>query len=299
MKRGQPTAILVGDEHLREDIPICRTDDFLSEQERKVLWLRGLQAKYGCPVLSSGDMFDRWKPPLSLVAMALRCMADEYITVPGNHDLPGHNINMLEKSGLAVLSAAKRVRVALEPIHTDQFELYPFPWGSALKPHSEPAKSLPCVAVAHVMTWVGDMPWPGCEDLEASKLLDHMKGYDLVLTGHNHKTFVVEKNGRLLVNPGSLMRTTAIQTDHKPCVFLWYARTNEVVPVYVPINKGVISRRHINSKEEKDERMQAYVSSFNEKYKTTISFDDNLEAFYRKNHVRQSVKDLIGESKGG
>ena len=62
MKRTKQTqtnidAILTGDWHLREDTPICRTDDFQTAQWEKVRIISDLQKKYNCPVIHSGDLF--------------------------------------------------------------------------------------------------------------------------------------------------------------------------------------------------------------------------------------------------
>ena len=54
MKRADnrtPSAILTADWHLRDDQPICRTDDFWSTQWRKVNAVTELQTRHGCPVI--------------------------------------------------------------------------------------------------------------------------------------------------------------------------------------------------------------------------------------------------------
>lgn len=292
MKR-KPAAILTGDLEWRATVPECRTDDFFSEQTRKWQWLCALQEKYNCPVLDSGDVFDQWKSPPWLEVLALQNTPLEFYTVPGNHDLPGHNLENFARSSLAVLQAAGRAQVLLQPRYEAFANLYPFPWGAALAPRTDDDNGLPCVAMCHVMTYEGESPWPGCTDTEAKRLLRRMKGYDLVLTGHNHKPFVVELNGRLLVNPGSLMRTTADQADFQPRVYLWFADTNEVEPVFVPIQPGVVSRKHLDRKAQKDGRMAAFVDSLSGEYEVGARFEHNLEAFFANNQVRESVKNLV------
>ena len=47
------TALFTSDLHLREDTPVCRTDDFLKAQIKKLKFLSALQAKHNCPVLIS------------------------------------------------------------------------------------------------------------------------------------------------------------------------------------------------------------------------------------------------------
>jgi DNA repair exonuclease SbcCD nuclease subunit len=146
----------------------------------------------------------------------------------------------------------------------------------------------------HVMTWdsCGKRPWPGCTDLSAQEILSKWY-FTTLVTGHNHKSFVVEQDGRLLVNPGSLTRQKADQIDHKPCVYLWYSKTNTVEPVYLPIEEDVISREHIAGKEERDERIAAFVSRLSEDYEVSLSFMDNLERFAQENEITEPIMQLV------
>jgi len=226
----RPTALLCGDWHIREDIPKCRTDDFWEAQWKKVAFISALQKQYDCPVLHSGDVFEHWKPSPYLLAKTIRRFPDQFWTVYGNHDLPAHSLAQSEKSGIEVLMAAEKIQI-LDGSHWEQT-----PKNGSLSflmgPHYN-------VLVWHVMTYQGKPPWPGCTDLTAIEILEKYPQFDLIVTGHNHKTFVEEMDGRLLVNPGSLTRQTADQVKHKPCVFLWYAQTNTIKQVFLPYEKGV------------------------------------------------------------
>ena len=66
----QASAILCGDVHLREDSPICRTDDVWAAQWKKIDFISDLQKTHDCPVLCSGDLFDYWKPSPNLLTFA-------------------------------------------------------------------------------------------------------------------------------------------------------------------------------------------------------------------------------------
>ena len=116
------------------------------------------------------------------------------------------------------------------------------------------------------------------------------------MTGDNHKSFVQEYEDRLLVNPGSLMRMDADQIEHKPRVYLWYSETNTVEVVYIPIKDNVISRKHLDVVEQRNKRIDAYVSRLNNKWEVTMSFEKNLEVFEKENNVDKSVMDIIYRS---
>ena len=291
----KPTAILTADIHLREDQPVARLDNYFEAQARKIKWLRDLQKEHGnIPILDSGDLFHKWRPSPFLLQWAIRNLP-EMITVEGNHDQSSHNPELFQKTGLAVLEAAGVLELAggYRLKGTDIFVLG-FPWGADLRGPVNPIGQY--VALAHVMTYKGRSPYPGCKDPGAGTLLDKMPGFDLIVTGHNHTPFVVEKDGRLLVNPGSLMRATADQADHKPRVYLWFAEDNHVEPVYVPIEDGVVSREHLDVVAHRDERMGAFVERLNQDVEIGLSFERNMERFVASNRLRARTKEILEEA---
>jgi DNA repair exonuclease SbcCD nuclease subunit len=282
-------AILTADWHLREPEknPICRTDNFWETQWKKVKFISNLQEQHDCPVFHAGDLFDHWKPSPYLLSMAITHLPKDFRTVYGNHDLPQHNLDLIHKTGIYTLQHAKALSV-LDVYH----------WGQDPKTHA--AKELETVVkgnfvlVWHIYTYQ-TKTWPGNTAPKAAKLLRQYPKYDLILTGDNHQAFVEEYEGKLLVNPGSIFRMDADQIDFKPRVYLYYADTNSVEPVFLPI-EPVITREHIEGKEERDNRIQAFVERLNTDYEGGVSFEDNLEKFFSNNRVHTSIKDIIYKS---
>jgi hypothetical protein len=121
----------------------------------------------------------------------------------------------------------------------------------------------------------------------------------LIVVGDNHQTFVVEEGGRLLVSPGSLMRRTADQVNHKPCVFLWDAKTNEVEPVYLPIKKGVISREHIDRVKQRETRIEAFVSHLEKGFEIGLNFKHNLKRLIQENNIHPNTQKVVWEAFDG
>lgn len=277
-------AILTADWHLRETAPICRLDDFITAQINKMKFIRKLQKQYECPVIHAGDLFHSWKPSPFLLTQAFLWLPEQFYTVYGNHDLPQHNVSLAEKTGIYTLATAGRIQV-MNGVH----------WNANIESGYSPYVfkiQRRDILVLHAMTWKDSPPWPGCSDSNTSELLDTYD-VDLIVTGHNHRAFIDEKDGKLLVNPGSLTRQTADQIDFKPRVYLWHAETNTVTPEYLPIEKGVISREHIEHKEERDIRIQAFIEKLNNEWNADLSFEANLERFQKENSIRRSVMDII------
>jgi DNA repair exonuclease SbcCD nuclease subunit len=284
-----PSAILTSDWHLREDTPICYTGDYQKEQWNSVDFISELQRKWRIPVLHGGDLFDHWKPSPWLIRMAIEHIPDQFITIYGQHDLPQHNLELVNKCGINVLQAAHKLIVS------DQCH-----WGQipSSKSNLNHILNIPSreILIWHKMNYQGRLPWPGCTDPISAALLRKYKQYDLILTGDNHKPFTEEYEGRILVNPGSLMRMDANQIDHKPRVYLWFAETNEIQPIYIPIVANVISREHLDIKKDRDLRIEAFVSRLNSDWEADMSFEDNLDQFFKTNKTREPIKQIIYKS---
>jgi len=273
-------AILTADWHLRESIPVCRTDNFIATQWAKVLYISELQKQLQCPVIHAGDLFDHWKPSPYLLSCAIQNLPDQFYTIYGNHDLPQHSLELAEKSGLYTLLQTDRIQL-LNGSH----------WGLPAKQIVIPGIKRPIV-IWHVMTWQGKVPWPGCPDPEAKTLLENTKGPCLILTGHNHKTFKEEsKSGRILLNPGSLTRQAADQIDHRPSVFIWRISTNSLTQIFLPIETGVISRAHIDVKQNRDNRIAAFIEKLGEDWEIGASFETNLAK--HSSNIPSEVKRII------
>lgn len=273
----KPDAILTADWHLQDTQPRCRLDEFWTTQWKKVDFISTLQKKYDCPVLHAGDLFDTWKPSPMLLSKTIQHLPKQFYTVYGNHDLPQHNIELAYKSGIYVLEQAKKLTV-LDSTHWRQ-----------PKPIEFLGKR---ILVWHVMTWTSEKPWFDCTDPSGRKLLK-TNDADLILTGHNHKTFVVNYQNKILVNPGSIFRTNADQIEHKPCVFLWYKATNTFEQVFIPAAENVVSREHIEEKKERVGRIDSFIEAVKTDYKLTISFEKNLERFLHSNEIDNRVENLV------
>ena len=287
---NKPDAILCSDFHLREDQPTCRTDNFVEAQWKKVDFVKDLQKKYDCPVFHSGDLFEYWKPSPNLLSETIKHLPWRFHTIYGNHDLPQHSMDLAYKSGVYTLWIAGEL-ILLNGCHWGQTpDKNSWTW---IFPRIDGGEDTKGILAWHVMTYQGKKPWPGCVDPMAAKLLRKYPQYDLILTGHNHQSFTEEFEGRLLVNPGSLTRHKVDQIDHRPCVYLWYAKTNTVEPVYLPIEQGVISREHIEHSQERNDRIDAFISKLDNDWEAAVSFEENLERFEKSNNTRKSVMEIV------
>lgn len=283
------TAILTADWHIRDSVPICRTDDFIKAQWEKIRWIFEISYRNDSPIFLAGDFFHKARPSISLLN---ECQSFFYgkkklYVIPGNHDLPSHNIDLMESSGLYNLHS-------LFPVHFtklgemccyDRFNDIERKLGLT---HKLVTKSENDKLVKHA----------GAES--GLKLLKDNPEYDIIVSGDNHQSFVVEHKGRLLVNPGSITRQTADQIDHEPSVYLWYSQDNTVERVILPYEENVISKEHLETVKEKEkrnkdflDRMESLGESISSIKENGLSFEGTMKSYLSKNKVRPEVEKLI------
>jgi predicted phosphodiesterase len=217
---------------------------------------------------------------------------EQPILVPGQHDLPNHRLNDYSKSGCGVLEAAEVIIESGDvfTITSENLTIRSFPFGKEISRSNSIEGTL--IAVAHQMVIENKPLWPGQEAPRGHELLKKFPEYDLILTGDNHLTFVQEYEGRYLVNPGSMMRMTIDQMDHKPCVFLWYGPGVPPERIFLPAGRNVWDESN-QVQTSRQERTSRYVEALMGEYEVALSFTKTLENFYRKNRIRQTIKDKI------
>ena len=298
-------AIFCADLHLRDKRPVGRNDDWRSTMIEKLIWIRQLQEEFGgCEVFAAGDIFDHWKASPDLLTIAEKFLPSPFVAIPGQHDLPLHSFDQFSKSALYHLYANGRVEIPLpEYIGSREcygregrdFYVHGFEFGKELyTPEGMDTANFYHVALVHQFAYRGRRPWPGCEAEGLRSISEKLKGFDLVVIGDNHKPFTYKdrKTGQLIVNCGSMMRTTADQIDYRPRVWAWNC-DGGVWPLYIPIKEDAISREHLERIEIRNERIDAFIQRLSGDFDAGMSFLYNLNNFFRSNDVRPIVKRKI------
>lgn len=292
-------AILTADLHLTTRTPISRTDDYIKAQENKLKFLQELSEKHNnCPVICAGDVFDHWKASPWLCSWAHSHLPHNLITVPGNHDLPMHSISEYDKSALHLLEnvGGRVVVLNKEILLIENLEIAGISFGQAgncIFTSSEVVAERR-ILILHELIWPKSRPKWASNSYTALDILERYGDeFDLIVTGDNHQSFVVERDNSILVNPGSMMRMNADQMDVEPKCYLYYADTNSVRPVKFPIEKDVHRTDHLIGRKERDERIDAYINQISNSWEGGLSFKDNLEAFFKENNTPRKVREII------
>lgn len=294
-------AILVADLHLTETPPISRTDDYLGAQSRKMKFLQDLRAKHGCPVLCAGDVFHKWKNSPWFCVWAFHHIPGDFITIPGNHDLPHHSFAKYDKSSLYLLETVGQLTVlAEEHMVINGLGVMGVPFGKLETFDSDEVfiDSRPLrgrkILLLHELIWPNKKPSWSKDSYTSREILDRFGGnFDLIVTGDNHESFTARQGDSLLVNPGSMMRITAAQGDYAPKCYLYYAKDNTVKPVEFPIDEDVHDREHLDQKKARDARITAYIERLNDHWELGLSFRKNLMTFMVENNVPCKVREIV------
>jgi DNA repair exonuclease SbcCD nuclease subunit len=299
-----PDFIYAADIHIRSNIPKCRIDDFLEAQEYKLWFLFKQSEKYNCPIIIGGDLGHKpeWKNWLLSVFIQLCKKHDQPIyVIPGQHDLPFHNIYQWKQSALAVLHFTKKIIVLIyKPVTINDIQIIPCCYGQKIpSTYSVPFDKIikRNILVTHRMI-INKPLWPGQLAQTGIDLLHKYPSYDAILSGDNHQSFIFRDDNRLLVNAGSFMRTTTEQINHKPKIYLYYSKQNTVSPIYLPIEKNVINTEHIAENNDREKRIQSYINYIDnlknkKKYSVVLSFKRNIENYLNKSKHHKSVKKLV------
>ena len=194
-------AIIIADIHLTDSTPVSRTDDYQKAQETKLKFIRKLSEKNNkCPILCAGDIFEHWKASPWLSSWAYQYIPWNFITVPGNHDLPGHSFKQYPKSALALLdTVVPQIEVLKnDTIYDHNLEISGIPFGqldefeSTFYP-ADPGDNR-TILLLHELVWEKQKPEWAKGSYTATEIIDRFgTWFDLIVTGDNHMSFVQNK----------------------------------------------------------------------------------------------------------
>lgn len=233
--RESPDLIVLADIHLSQRPPVARSAEpnWFAAMQRQLDELNRLAGGEpgikgtNIPIVYAGDIFHKWDSPAELINFALRHLPHGF-AVPGQHDLPHHRYEDMERSAFWTLVRAGKLTL-LEPgkpteigIAGKTIRLTGFPWGFSPTPVEKPHDLLVDVAVVHRYCWKGNTGarWE-TDDTYAGSYTDALRGYDLAVFGDNHTPFSCRLDtGCKAWNCGSFYRRTSAEKEHKPSVGL-------------------------------------------------------------------------------
>ena len=284
-----------GDIHIRATNPRYRIDNFLETLFGKIKWGFNLAEKENCAaILQSGDLFDSPdqsnKVEIELIKI-LRNSSCPVITVYGQHDC---KYRARDNTALNKFAVDNLVSIASDiPYSLDNIHVYGASWEEEIPIPSENTIN---ILIVHRMITKDGKLWHDQQNyITAKEMLRKYDGYDLIVSGDNHQHFIQGENiGQLLINAGSLMRTTIAQRDHEPCVYIVDFETNEVIQHKIPIRPiaEVMNLELADELKERNEALEAFMTGLSSEYKVDLSFEDNLTNLMKANEVSREVQGI-------
>jgi len=290
---------LLPDIHLRSSNPENRIDNYEESlwEKLRYIWDYPYKTKTTRPpdlvFLQPGDFFDG---PIQSNALLSRCfnnLAHRTIyTVWGQHDL---KYRTKGNTVLDVLMSGEIVEFRAFGTLTKQVVLYSCSYDEKIPVITTPDDLN--ILLIHKMI-VEEKIWEGQVEYTWANTILRQTKFDLIVSGDNHQSFIVESKNRLLVNCGSLMRIRKDQINHKPMFVIYDTDTRKYQKVYIPIKPAeeVFDMAMLEREKEKDERLAAYVEGLIEGCEIGLDFQANLFAAIKTNKVNESVETIIKEA---
>ena len=222
-------ALLAADLHLSEKPPIARSceQSWFAVMERQLAQLRELQAKYQCPVLCSGDIFDKWNSSAKLINFALESLPDLY-AIPGQHDLKYQRYADIKETAFYTLVKARKISLIRpgRPVAVGSLRLHGFPFGYEVEPLAKAHGLALEVAVVHQYIWTKNTGYPGApRSQRLAAYGKRLQGYSAAVFGDNHKGFqaIIGKNIQeeiQICNCGTFLRRKRDEIAYQPQIGL-------------------------------------------------------------------------------
>lgn len=299
-------AIALSDVHLSLRPPVAREEepDWFAAIERPWTEIKELQRKHNAIIICAGDIFDRWNSPPELINWALRVLPGMY-AIPGNHDLPSHRPEGIDRSAYGTLVKANRI-VNLTPNGHGLFKytleegvMRGIPFGINEVPPADPEAKLN-IAVIHEYMWIDGHSYPGApKEQRLSRSIKRFAGYDVVIVGDNHKGFKrhYANAGLTVLNCGTLMRRKSNEANYKPWVGLIHA-SGKVSTHYLDTSQDIMTV--LEPQEEQNSAIAAEISDFLDELSnlqaTRLDFRTAMERTMDQHQVNEQVRTAIREA---
>lgn len=290
--------IFCSDIHLSHTAPVWRSEEksWYNAMRRPLKELKLLQEKYNCPIFCAGDVFDRWNSPAELINFALENLPDMY-AIAGQHDLPLHNLEEIEKSAFWTLVKANKIKLLnLEKYEDDylivtgnhygqeQYKVYP---GKKIKVH-----------LMHKYIWKKGYSYPNApEEGNINKLSKNLKNnkIDIYVYGDNHKGFIDKINDITIFNCGGFMRRKSDEVDYKPHIGL-LTSNKEIILYYLDTSNEKYLKLN-NTKLKTEEFDMTDLSEELKKLDTeNFDFKEAVKNYFNSNNISKEIKNIILEA---
>lgn len=300
--------ICLADIHFRESNPVNRIDNYLDTLCGKLEQINNniaqldfiSKADEKIVVIIAGDIFHHFRCSDSLKARVINVFhqfysfADEILVVAGQHDQRWHTQD-LDNTPLGILIASQVVTLLNDrPFSIKEevitYSFYGSSYGEEI-PRIREVTDYNILAIHRMVSdanyWNGNVEYTSCKSL-----LKEAKGYSLIISGDNHRAFNYQDR---ILNPGSVMRSSIDQKDHRPCYFIFNNGKIEQIFFDVELFEKVMRLDEVAESKELDSKLMSFVDEINLDYEfEELKFIDNVRAAINKAE-NEEVKSILLE----
>lgn len=308
MQPSNVIAIAVSDIHLSLKAPVARKDDidWQSIQSRHLKELRAVSDKYQVPVLCAGDLFHHWNSPAELINFAIENLPDGMVCIPGQHDLPYHSHESINKSAYSTLIKCGKIHhlgTDTMRISNGRATVTGMPWGVPIgKPRKDVSKdSAVSIALIHQFVWKKGHTYPGALPTGNVRAI-HRKlqkyGYSVAVCGDNHKGFLDKSGGTTIYNNGGFIRRNIDEVDRVPTLGLIYSDgTVKLRPINAAEKDLFCDRQDLReSTANVSESSKAFLKSLGRVGQTNIDFKEAVRMYINTHDdIPSGVSDILME----
>ncbi len=280
-------AVCTSDWHMRETVPVNRKPGFSNQQLNKVDFILELCQKLDADLYNAGDIYNKARPPRWYTNRFQSLLASYpnvyHYACAGQHDQVYHSTNLADTS-IQSLYSSRLIR------HANSKRIRTVDWGGDIESPVD-------ILIAHFCVTekpIEFIPY----SLTAEQFMTKVKAR-VIITGDYHVAHHLEREGQLLVNPGSIVRMGIDSIKRQPSVYVVDIGKAEVVDqVFLPSSpaeevfdlKGAEKKKDQQKKKEQlAERFDKYLEQANNK-QLKPDFDKNLTDVVLNGRPSEAVK---------
>jgi DNA repair exonuclease SbcCD nuclease subunit len=283
------------DFHLRYTAPISRTDDdrYFQNILTKIKYLIDF-ANSNCDlIIFGGDIFDKPDIPYSLLISFIKELKKSQkpiLSIIGNHDIYGYNGDSINKSAIGVLFENKIIKkidniifenekIRIKGIHCFSDLI--------LDDYKEGYYN---IAIIHKP--ITNQPIPNT--IKINDIADKNK-YNLLLCGDIHQPFEYIHGNFIILNPGSLSRTSIIDKDRDVGFYYINIQDNKVKfeIIKVPFERDVFSTSISTIDDKNKDFISTYAQTIYNIKNSEKSIVEYLKEYFKAKQIDQKIQDTI------
>ena len=287
--------IITADWHIRATRPRCRVDNDWIETQRKALnQVADIAEKKKCPVIVVGDIFHSNSDTSFECINIVQKLADglgELYLLAGNHDLPYHSSENIDKSAIGILLKSQNILPVKECKWWDLLFDDEISASNFDEKDNENAK----IVFKHILT-IPSKDKPNFVDCETPEsLLEKFPSAEWIFTGDYHHNFHYEKNGRHVVNSGCLLRQVSDMKDYQCGVY--FIDTDKNIVEFIPIidSEDLIDDSYILQENERNERIESFVEKLKKTKGVSLDFIENVQNEMKHNGFESELIQVVDE----